>query len=365
MSISATMPKVSIITPVYQLIEGGREAYFRQLVESVRTQSYGVDNIEHVIIDGASTDGTVELIKEYADKGYFAHWRSEKDTGIYNAMNKGGHASSGKYLMFINSDDYLLPHGVKESVEALEREKADYSIGDVEVAFTHVQKRQEEFRTWHTSMERILLCYNPCHQGLMMRKDVFMECGMFDEGYTIAADVAQFFELHMRRKKYVLVPKSVAVMRDCGISWSQREQGINQCVDIAMKYYGNVLGLTRDEVHFLIDDGTDKWFMMGRREALYCIIDKVKTNCSSSERIKLAQELYYAILSLTFDDASGRDEKKMSLCHVVDCVWTRSKRLPFKRRCAFLLAALAKKMKLYALIKPLRDIIVAYYERKP
>ncbi len=361
---SSHTPKVSIITPVYQLIENGRESYFRQLVESVHTQTYGAAHIEHIIVDGSSTDGTLELIKEYADKNYFAHWISEKDTGIYNAMNKGALIATGKYLMFINSDDYLLPDGIKHSVATLEKENADYSIGDVHVEFTHTKRKKELLNIWHASIERIFLCYNPCHQGLMLRKDVFVEYGVFDESYKIAADLAQILSLYMKGKKCASVGKSVAVMRDCGISWRQREQAVNECVDIAMRCYGNTLSLSRDEVRFLIDDGTDTWFMKEQRKKLYDILAKIKKQSHSIQHINLAQELYFAILSLVFDDSSGRNKKKMSLSHVVDSVWARSQRLPFKRKYAFLLAAFAKKIKLYWVIMPIRDSIIAYYERR-
>jgi len=77
-------PTVTVVTITYNLINAGRKEFFRQCVESVHNQTY--ENIEHIVIDGASTDGTLDLIKEYADKGWFTYY-SEKDTGVYEAMN--------------------------------------------------------------------------------------------------------------------------------------------------------------------------------------------------------------------------------------------------------------------------------------
>ena len=92
-------PLVSIITVTRNLIDAGRKDFFRQCVESVRMQDY--PNIEHLIIDGASTDGTVDLLKEMN-----VNYISEPDAGIYTAINKGISLSEGKYVAFLNSDDF-------------------------------------------------------------------------------------------------------------------------------------------------------------------------------------------------------------------------------------------------------------------
>ena len=92
-------PKVTIVTVVYNLIENGREQYFRQCLESVHKQLY--QNIEHIVIDGASNDGTIDLLEEYNKKGWIKYY-SEPDTGIYDAMNKGIEKATGKYIVFLN-----------------------------------------------------------------------------------------------------------------------------------------------------------------------------------------------------------------------------------------------------------------------
>ena len=79
--------RVSIITPVLNLVKSGREKYFRQLMDSIHYQDYDKKYIEHIIIDGASDDQTLDLIEEYSKKGQISIWKSEPDTGVYNAMN--------------------------------------------------------------------------------------------------------------------------------------------------------------------------------------------------------------------------------------------------------------------------------------
>ena len=99
--------KFSIITVNYNNKEG-----LRKTIESVIHQTF--NDYEYIIIDGGSTDGSVDIIKEYNDK--ISYWISEKDKGIYNAMNKGIRVSTGDYLLFLNSGDHLSENNVLEKV---------------------------------------------------------------------------------------------------------------------------------------------------------------------------------------------------------------------------------------------------------
>ena len=93
------LPKVTVVTATYNLIKDGREKFFRQCVESIHNQTY--KNIEHLVIDGASKDGTIDLIKEYADKGWIKYV-SEPDKGMCDAMNKGIKIATGEYVAILN-----------------------------------------------------------------------------------------------------------------------------------------------------------------------------------------------------------------------------------------------------------------------
>jgi len=98
---SQTYPLITIITVVYN-----GEKYLEETIKSVINQTY--PNVEYIIIDGGSTDGTLDIIKKYED--YIDYWVSEKDKGIYDAMNKGILVSNGKYLLFLNADDFLITY---------------------------------------------------------------------------------------------------------------------------------------------------------------------------------------------------------------------------------------------------------------
>ena len=98
-------PLVTIVTVVFN-----GERYLEETIKSVINQSY--DNVEYIIIDGGSTDGTLDIIKKYENQ--IDYWVSEKDAGMYNALNKGFSCAQGDYLGWINSDDTLFPNALKD-----------------------------------------------------------------------------------------------------------------------------------------------------------------------------------------------------------------------------------------------------------
>ena len=115
---------VSVIVAVYN---GNSNHYnIARTIESVLNQTY--KNIELIVIDGASTDGTIEIIKKYAKKGKISYWVSEKDSGIYDAMNKGIYVAKGEFFYFLNSDDYLVDDKVITNVTDSLRNNTDLDI---------------------------------------------------------------------------------------------------------------------------------------------------------------------------------------------------------------------------------------------
>lgn len=103
--------KITLITITKDIISAGRVEYFEKMLSSVKNQTYGRENIEHIVVDGNSKDGTVDYLRQLDDDGIIDRWVSESDTGVYNAMNKGLLYSSGKYVLYLNSDDtYRMMH---------------------------------------------------------------------------------------------------------------------------------------------------------------------------------------------------------------------------------------------------------------
>ena len=117
--------KISIITVVFNLLKTQREKQFRHCVESIHQENDG--QIEHLIVDGGSQDGTLQILEEYKSKGWI-NYISEPDNGIYDAMNKGVRLAQGEYVWFINSDDYVIEGAVATILEQADFGKVDMFV---------------------------------------------------------------------------------------------------------------------------------------------------------------------------------------------------------------------------------------------
>lgn len=171
--------KLSIITVNLNNREG-----LQRTIDSVICQTFR--DFEWIVIDGGSTDGSRELIEQYAD--HFAYWVSEPDKGIYNAMNKGIRAARGEYLLFLNSGDYLFANEVLEKV-FLENPTEDFVYcddgGSTGVVENGGSPSFIDFRFLYT--------YTICHQTIFHKRTLF-NTGLFDEKYKIVSDWKFLFQ---------------------------------------------------------------------------------------------------------------------------------------------------------------------------
>ena len=118
--LSIAWPKITIVTPSYN-----QASYLEQTIRSVFLQNY--PNLEYIIIDGGSNDGSVDIIKKYSP--WISYWESEKDNGQGHAINKGFSIASGNYYAWINSDDYYLPNTFKKVISTFLKSKAEFIYG--------------------------------------------------------------------------------------------------------------------------------------------------------------------------------------------------------------------------------------------
>ena len=175
--------KVSIITVVYN-----RKKTIARAIESVLKQSY--QEIEYIIIDGCSTDGTVEILQTYND-GRISKLISEPDGGIYSALNKGLQLATGDVVGFIHSDDFLAHENVVAQLASVfeKDETCDLVYGDLSFFDSeNIDKvtrnySSKFFKTW---MMRFAL--QPAHPTVYARKRVYETVGGFNENYRISAD---------------------------------------------------------------------------------------------------------------------------------------------------------------------------------
>jgi glycosyltransferase involved in cell wall biosynthesis len=164
------LPKISVVTPTFNSINTLRET-----IESVRSQNYPY--LEHLVIDGGSKDGTLELLKEYPS----LRWISEKDEGHYYAMNKGIQMASGEIINILNADDCYRP-GVLEKVGRAFAEHSDWDglFGDIVYVDGQSQEiyRRKEALFDYNVLRFSRVCY-VIHQTLFVRKAVHDRLGIY------------------------------------------------------------------------------------------------------------------------------------------------------------------------------------------
>jgi len=150
---------------------------------TVINQTY--KNIEYIVIDGASTDTTLEIIDKYKDKiNYFV---SAPDSGIFNAMNKGIKVARGDILYFLNSNDYIFDEKVIEDVVSFfDKNKSDIVFGDM--SFIENNNIEKERRIYTDVDKLFFLNECVCHQGIFYKRTVFDKCGLYNENLKLASD---------------------------------------------------------------------------------------------------------------------------------------------------------------------------------
>lgn len=232
----AGKPLVSIVTPVFN-----GKLYLEQTIQSVIGQTY--DNIEYIVIDGGSTDGSCELIKKYEDK--LAYWISESDSGMYDAINKGLKVASGDILAYLNSDDLYHPDSVKIAVEYFQNHSdieliygnCDFigSRGEFLYTYYYPKFKMEAFIVMNTSIIP--------QQTTFWRSRIHEKIGYFDTTLKMCGD----FDFYAKAGKHCRInhiKKNLAKFRIHGASLTSLQGYRNkEEVDIIHKRYLNCRGI--------------------------------------------------------------------------------------------------------------------------
>lgn len=203
--------KLSIIT-----VNLNNAAGLSKTLESVAAQTF--KNYEHIIIDGGSTDGSVDIIKDYERKynGVPGHlyWVSEPDKGIYNAMNKGIKVASGEYLEFLNSGDYYFS---KDSIMFFKQDlNFDLVFGN------DIVEEKDGRRTTIERPDKItinhLLYKTMSHSASFFKNELFVKFGLYNESYKIAADYEFFLKIFYHGISYLHLNNAITIFEAGGIS---------------------------------------------------------------------------------------------------------------------------------------------------
>lgn len=216
--------KVSIITVCYNSAKT-----IEQTIQSVIRQNY--DNIEYIIIDGGSTDGTIDVIKKYEDK--ISYWISEPDNGLYDAMNKGIKIATGEIIGIINSDDWYNEGAVEKVVNCFERNNCGIVYADmITVADNGVifRKCAAKINKDHIYFRMI---YN--HATIFVKKHIYEKYGVFDCQYKIVADYDAMLRFYNQQVVFAYLPFDVAFFRLGGVSNTKMWRGRSELKKVALK----------------------------------------------------------------------------------------------------------------------------------
>lgn len=227
-------PLISVITVSYNAV-----LTIEQTILSVINQTYL--NIEYIIIDGGSTDGTVNVIKKYADK--IAYWVSESDKGIYDAMNKGIRMATGDVVGILNSDDFYTDENVLQTVaDNFMNYSVDAVYGDIH--FVHDADLGKCVRYYSSRLFSpfwLRFGFMPAHPSFYCKREVFDKAGLYSLDYKIGADYEMMVRLF---RKYGIssryISKDFVTMRTGGAS---------------NRYFRNRLTLIREDVKACRDNG--------------------------------------------------------------------------------------------------------------
>jgi glycosyltransferase involved in cell wall biosynthesis len=209
------MSLVSIITVTYN-----SEKYLEKTIQSVLGQTYS--DIEYIIIDGVSTDNTVQIVKKYEKD--IDYWISEPDDGIYDAMNKGIQTANGDIIGIINSDDWLEPDAVEKVVEASRNIEEDEFVIHGKITTYGANgnlvstRKPKQFFCYH-------LFSTPFkHPAMFVSKALYQRIGLYDEKCGLAADYDLMLRVIESKYTSVFINKVLTNVRLVGISTGNNDQ---------------------------------------------------------------------------------------------------------------------------------------------
>lgn len=226
--------KVSIITATYN-----SAATIADTLQSLDVQTY--QNIEYIIIDGASKDNTMQFIKQHCSR--VTTMVCEPDKGIYDALNKGIKAATGDIVGFLHSDDlFAYPNAVQDIVELFEKEQCEAVYGDLEyVSKDDVSNVVRLWKSGEYKQPMLTSGWMPPHPTFYMKRDLYEKYGVFNLDFKIAADYDSLLRyLWSNNVKMAYLPKVIMKMRVGGAS--------NRSLQ-------NIIQKTKEDIKALKDNG--------------------------------------------------------------------------------------------------------------
>jgi hypothetical protein len=243
-------PKISIITVVYN-----GEKVLERTIESILNQSFR--DIEYIIIDGSSTDGTIDIIEK--NKNVISQWISEPDGGLYDAMNKGLRIARGEYVIFLNAGDQFYEKTTLSRIFDFQGD-SDIFYGetmmvdetDKEIGLRRL--KSPEVLSWKSLINGMLVC----HQSFIVHRELAPE---YNLKYKIAADYAWMLECLKRSKSIINTHIIISRFLEGGLNKSNILTALKERFGVMIKHYGLLKTIG---IHVLIGLRFS-WFVIQRR----------------------------------------------------------------------------------------------------
>lgn len=199
-------PLVSIVTPSYNQVQ-----YLEETILSILNQDY--PNIEYIIIDGGSTDGSIEIIKKYADR--LAYWVSESDRGQSHAINKGWARATGEIVAYLNSDDVYTPGAIRAAVQALQANPQTCMVYSDALAVNERSTVTRGLKSQPFDVKRLILedSYIP-QPTVFMRRHALNTVGLLDERLHMVMDYDLWVRLGLEYSAIYLSGVNLALVRE-------------------------------------------------------------------------------------------------------------------------------------------------------
>ena len=224
--------KISIITVCYNSANTIEDTF-----KSIEAQTY--ENIEYIVVDGVSKDNTLEIAEKY--KNIITHLISEKDSGLYDAMNKGITLASGGVIGILNSDDLYCDNNAIEKVMSIFNENEDLDSVYADIFYVDKNNTDKIVRQWNSGKQKSFKKgWHPAHPTLFIKKEIYDRYGLFDLNFKIAADfeiMLRFLEKNQITTFYL--PEHILKMRLGGESNKSIKNIINQNVECLKAFEKN------------------------------------------------------------------------------------------------------------------------------
>ncbi len=265
-------PKISVITASYNSMTGNYN--IERAIRSVLSQNY--QNIELIVIDGGSKDKTVDVIKKFASKGLngrkISYWVSEKDNGVYDAMNKGFLKATGEVVAFLNSDDfYYSPNSLSVVAEEFEKDGGLGLVhGDILFALAnapHGKNNAYLVKSPDFSLDFMQKGAQVLHPAAFVKKKLMQKAGIFDLQYKSAADFDFFCRLEKMNIKSKHINEPISVFLEGGLSSNDKSH--LEAIKIVEKHYGFLSAFPLYLNHYSAKAYRSALFIAGQKEKYF------------------------------------------------------------------------------------------------